>query len=53
MKNKFIEALKANKMAKMGKVVTKDEDLTLAELRAKYPEIKSNSKDGFLKKLNS
>jgi len=28
-----------------------DENLSLADLRIKYPEIKSNSKDGFLKKL--
>ena len=28
-----------------------DENISLAELRIKYPDIKSNSKDKFLKKL--
>ena len=28
-----------------------DENLSLADLRLRYPDIKSNSKDGFLKKL--
>jgi hypothetical protein len=30
-----------------------DEDLTLTELKEKYPDITSNSKQGFLEKLNS
>ena len=57
--NKFIEMLKKQKAEKMGKVVNKstptinDEDLSLAELREKYPHVKSNSKAGFLKKLKS
>lgn len=55
--NKFIEALKANKMAKMGKVVTKQsnhidyESMSLTELRQLFPDIKSTSQTGFIKKL--
>ena len=57
MKNKFIDMLKKQKAEKMGKVVNKstqsinDEDLSLAELRKKYPHVSSNSKANFLKKL--
>lgn len=55
--NRYIELLKAEKAKKMGKVITKsepivkDEDLSLKELKLKYPHITSNSQSGFLKKL--
>lgn len=52
--NKFIEMLQNEKLKRMGKVVTKatnDSDLTLQELREKYPEIKAKSKKEFLSKL--
>lgn len=55
MKNQFIERLKEAKANKMGKVITKpivkDEDLSLSELREKYPNISARSKDKFLQKL--
>jgi hypothetical protein len=55
-RNDFIEMLKAKKAEKMGKVINKsqpsDEDLSLPELRDKYPKVKARSKDDFLKKLN-
>ena len=54
--NKFIEMLKAGKSEKMGKVVYKSrpkvDDLSLAELREKYPNVSARSKVEFLKKLN-
>lgn len=55
--NKFIEILKQQRELKMGKVITKpsnivdDSQLSLTELRAKYPHIRARSTDGFLKKL--
>jgi hypothetical protein len=55
MKNEFLEALKRNKAAQMGRVVNKSvslDDMDLSELREKYPEIKARSKAEFLKKLN-
>jgi len=51
MKNAFIEKLKEARAKKMGKVITKDEELSLTELREKYPDIKARSKDEFLQKL--
>jgi hypothetical protein len=55
MKNQFLEALKRNKAAQMGRIVNKSvsiDDMDLSELREKYPEIKARSKAEFLKKLN-
>jgi len=55
MKNEFLEALKKNKVAQMGRIVNKSvslDDMDLSELRGKYPEIKARSKAEFLKKLN-
>ena len=52
--NKFIKLLQNEKLKRMGKVVTKDNldaDLSLSELREKYPDIKARSKDEFLSKL--
>jgi hypothetical protein len=53
MKNKFIEKLKLAKAKKMGKVITKDDDLSLSELREKYPKISARSKVEFLQKIKS
>lgn len=55
--NKFIEALKKNKAKLNGKVVNKktetlDTDLTLSELREKYPNISARSKAEFLNKIS-
>jgi hypothetical protein len=55
MKNQFLEALKRNKAAQMGRIVNKSvslNEMDLSELREKYPEIKARSKAEFLKKLN-
>jgi hypothetical protein len=55
MKNQFLEALKRNKAAQMGRIVKKSvslNEMDLSELREKYPEIKARSKAEFLKKLN-
>jgi hypothetical protein len=55
MKNQFLEALKRNKAAQMGRIVNKSvslNDMDLSELREKHPEIKARSKAEFLKKLN-
>lgn len=52
--NKFIKMLQNEKLKRMGKLVTKatnDNDLTLQELREKYPDIKARSKKEFLSKL--
>ena len=52
--NKFLKLLQEEKLKRMGKVVTKeanDNDLTLQELRKKYPDIKARSKKEFLSKL--
>lgn len=52
--NKFIKLLQEEKLKRMGKLVTKeadDNDLTLQELREKYPDIKARSKKEFLSKL--
>lgn len=52
--NKFIKMLQNEKLKKMGKLVTKetdDNDLTLQELREKYPEIKAKSKKELLSKI--
>lgn len=52
--NKFIEMLQNEKLKRMGKLVTKatnDNDLSLQELREKYPEIKAKSKKEFLNKI--
>jgi hypothetical protein len=57
--NKFLKALHDAKMKKVGvKVInksieTKDADLSLTELREKYPNIKANSKAKFLQKLEA
>jgi len=51
MKNAFIEKLKEAKAKKMGRVITKDEELSLSELREKYPNISARSKVEFLQKL--
>lgn len=52
--NKFIKMLKNEKLKRMGKLVTKEidnNDLSLQELREKYPDIKAKSKKEFLSKL--
>lgn len=52
--NKFLKLLQDEKLKRMGKLVTKatnDNDLSLKELREKYPEIKARSKEEFLSKL--
>lgn len=52
--NKFIKMLQNEKLKRMGKLVTKttnDNDLSLQELREKYPDIKARSKKEFLSKL--
>lgn len=60
--NKFIKLLQEEKLKRMGKLVTKDNldaetkeaddnDLSLQELREKYPNIKARSKKEFLSKL--
>jgi hypothetical protein len=53
MKNDFIEKLKQAKAKKMGKVITKDDDLSLSELRQKHPHISARSKVEFLQKLQA
>lgn len=52
--NKFLKLLKEERLKRMGKLVTKevnDNDLSLQELREKYPDIKARSKKEFLSKL--
>lgn len=52
--NKFLKLLQEERLKRMGKLVTKatnDNDLTLQELREKYPDIKARSKKEFLSKL--
>ena len=52
--NKFLKLLQEDRLKRMGKLVTKatnDNDLTLQELREKYPDIKARSKKEFLSKL--
>jgi len=46
--------LQNEKLKRMGKLVTKDNldaDLSLSELRKKYPDIKARSKKEFLSKI--
>lgn len=52
--NKFLKLLQEEKLKRMGKLVTKDvndNDLSLQELREKYPDIKARSKKEFLSKI--
>lgn len=60
--NKFLKLLQEERLKRMGRLVTKDNsdaetkevndnDLSLKELREKYPDIKARSKKEFLSKL--
>jgi hypothetical protein len=55
--NKFLAALEAEKMRRLGKVVNKQttnyEDLSLSELRKKFPDISARSKAEFIKKIEA